>query len=500
MNVLERLFQNGEFKRMRDAARSQPRLLNVANHHLLDVLRDVEAAQTTERDTEVEVQEFFEPTREELFVNHADSTLGELFNATSNLERLSQEHQQPDNQTDAWFNQGERSGRERYRSLRATISERLSQLSATCATSDVPDAVAFSPRLTSLAERTQSVIQENGDFPGGHESIRDLCADIDQLATEIDSKIQEYNAETRRLERERREEPPVETDTTSDPVLVRRCSQAMGEISAQLDEIQRTDFWTEPSLQVDNNSAADLAATIQDTLRLVITDDVANIAAMREVSRVVNELSEVMQDQLREHQSRPPEFAVESDRNIAQKTVSVLQDGWRSRYRNIVLAGGLTLAALSVGTVGYMRSGTEEKDPQQQSAPEQPGVANQPATAQPGANQPGVTQPNTVQPGANRPGTPNVARTVGSAVFEKGTVQVQGDNFVFTLNPTVKAAQAWVGKPGENPVRLPLQIVNGKATCVIPVELKNEQWIGVKVDTFETATWSEGAFKKLELK
>lgn len=109
------------------------------------------------------------------------------------------------------------------------------------------------------------------------------------------------------------------------------------------------------------------------------------------------------------------------------------------------------------------------------------------------------TRPNTAPPDVNSLGMPDVAHTVGKAALEKGTVEVQGDNFVFSLNPTVKAAQAWVGKPGGNPVRLPLQIVNGKATCAIPVELKSEPWIGVKVDTFETTTWSEGSYKRLEL-
>lgn len=490
MRMLERLYQNGEFQRMREVARQQRTPLNIENENLRNVI-DLTPGRAASSDAEVTTPVDPDVEAKNSFAASTSEGIRQLFAATNDLESLSAEHQRSENATSAeWFDgtrSGALSGRQRYQASRKLLGAGLAQMKAACTESGLRQTSSFAREFSRLEKSSQSLIRENGDFPEGHEAIAAFCESLRELLNDVDNFRQEIEA----VESESSE--PIETDASEGPEIttsanhVAKYREIAKKLQTQLADVTTTAFWKEPALRVGSSDITAVAAELQNEVRNISDDEsTANVTVARDVSARLSELTEMMQTQLRMHQNRPAEFTIESGRNKVQKTVSVLRDGFNSRYRNFVLAGAFGLA-----TVGGILYNNSSRGPDNAAETQAAASANPPAGP--------ATNP------ANSPTSPANAPTVaatqkGTAELGGGRVDVVGDNFVFTFGSSVQAAQAWVGKPGEEPVRLALQVVNGKATFQIPVELKGQNWIGVQLDTFEAGTWKTGVFKKLELK
>lgn len=484
MNLLERLYQNGEFQRLRNTARAEIRPLN-EDHETLRELIDETGAPGPAPAHIPDASEISETE----FIDDMNDAGTNLLSQAEALERISTEHQQPHNvNKDAWFNGTETStgvsGRSLYQNARQSFITELCDVQDMCTVSAVPEAAALGIEAARLLGAAQTLIAANGDFPSGHTGIQNFCAAVRAFVTRLDDV--RAAVEERRDARHTAPAPAADAPhITNDPALVGRYRSSVSSISRHLAAVSNNEFWSTPQLHVEDNDIAALAGDLVRRLAAMSPDNAtADVTVASEVETALEILTDAMRAQLRVHQSRPADFRLERDRNVIQKTASVIGDAYRSKYRNVALAGTVGLATLS--TVAYNYAGRDTAEPVQQT--QNAGQNNTPA------NPPVQPDPNTT----NQPSGP--VRVKGRAELGRGSVEVHGDNFVFSLGPSVKVAQAWVGKPGEEPVRLSLQIVNGKAVFQIPVELKTADWIGVQLDTFESGTWNKGAFQRLQLK
>ncbi len=493
LGLFDRLFQNGEFQRLRNAARAEIRPLNEDHESLKDLINESGApgpvpARIPDAN-EISETEFIDDT------NDAGTNLLSYAEA---LESISVEHRQPHNvNKDAWFNGTETStgvsGRILYQNVRQSFIAELGDLQAICAASDVPEAVGLGAQAAHMLAAVQALIEANGDFPSGHMGIQNFCAAIRAFVTHLDD-----GRATIQARRDARLATPVAAASaphvTNDPALVARYRASMASISRHLGAVSRNEFWYTPELRVEDNDIAALAGDLVRRLPAMSPENAtADVMVASEVETALETLTDAMRAQLRVHQSRPSDFRLERDKNVIQKTASVIRDAYRSKYRNVALAG--TVGLVTVTGIAYNYAGRDTAEPAQQTqSAGQNNNANPPTTNNVPANPPVQSNPNTT----NQPSAP--MRVKGRAELGKGSVEVQGDNFVFNISSSVKVAQAWVGKPGEEPVRLSLQIVNGKAVFQIPVEFKTADWIGVQLDTFESGAWNKGTFQRLQLK
>ncbi len=495
VGMLERLYQNREFQRLRTEARSTVRPLNTNTENFHDFIDDM-AGSLQEINRAPNRPDTPEDTEEKQFIDIAERGGAQLLSTVSALEDLSAEHSRPANaQNDAWFNQedsrtGRVSGRRRYQNTRDMLLSQIGSLNDVCDQSGIREVAPLRREVRQLSSAAETLITSTGDFPGGHESISAFCESVRTFVSRMDAIRQAV--ESRRAASAMTTVQRAAADhIILDDAFIGQYQTLMTSLTANLQPVVNSSFWQAPEMQLANANIIDMARDLSARATSMRENQTTlDFMQAQQLYVQLQELIDAMNNELRAHVNRPPEFTIEHDASTVQKTVTLMSDGLRSRYRNAVLAG--VLAVTAAGGMLYSRNSGG------------PDNAAKTEVAQPAdtpANTPTTPVPNTANPPVGPANAPTVAATPkGTAELGGGRVEVAADNFVFTLRPSVKAAQAWVGKPGEEPVRLALQIVNGKATFQIPVELKGQNWIGVQLDTFESGAWTPGTYKKLELK
>lgn len=490
--ILDRLYQHREFRRLRTEARLMEKPLNADRENLHELIDDMAGSlqQASQEPAPVRPND----AEERAFIDFTEAGGTALLNTVTTLEDLSAEHSLSTNaNSDAWFNQddqqtGRVAGRRRYQDVRTALSRDIQNLSDACDDSTLREAASLRRDVKQVSKEASDLITTSGDFPGGHQAIAKFCQSVRTLVNKLDAAKHAIETERARVVLSPRAQAAA-NQTIVDAGLVNRFESLAASMKPHVEKVADHAFWQESELRVGNTDVAAIARELVSHLEQMQGQTSTNFREVQDRYVELNRLTDAMFAQLDEHVNKPADFKIEHGKSTVQMTVGLISDALRSRYRNVALAGALAVTAVG-GMLYSKNSGGPENAPKTQ--------VTQPADTP--ANTPVDSTTNTAKPvsPANAPVLPVAPK--GTADLGGATVEISGSNFVFTLRPSVKAAQAWVGKPGAEPVRLPLQIVNGKAVFQIPAELQNESWIGVQLDTFESGAWNPGTYKKLELK